>query len=332
MTFRTVAVTALGAVVFACAAPSARAGSADRTLRVFDVRQILFPYESREGPRFSLTERGPALREERLPVVPRFQEEGSGAAIDEDALLSMIRDLDPATSWEEAGTFLRVIHGRLFARHAPDALESIEGFLGLLEKNVSRTLAVRALIYRPGTGANLPESPLSKADADALSARIEREGRRIETVSALGLHGKRFHAAKGRQFLHLAEYDASVSAKAALADPVMEVADQGVVLDVHPVLSASTRTCILTLRLSCAFPDSGGAGVREAETPSGKVQVPSHAHTALRGSVTVPLSGGVVIGATSAEETGKGTSSSLRVLLRVDPVGWEPPEEKREGE
>lgn len=280
----------------------------DTVLRFYDVRTLTRAAPEAPGPTLSLSAAAGARAERFMDVSPPMMgDDLEGAFIDRDELLRLVREVDPSVDWDEPACMLRIVHGRLWARHTPPVLRRLETLLASLEASALRTVRVRALFF---TG-RLPPSiqPGTILDREE-GARAWNELRSVsgwrEEVVAVGLEGRRMYACKGRQYLHVAEYDPQVASGAQVQDPVVAVAEVGAVLDVSAIRAPSGKRFTLVLRLSAAVPAS--EDLRRVSTPAGALQAPAHVQATMEATVTLPVGGYVLLGA------GEG---GFRVLLQA---------------
>jgi hypothetical protein len=303
--------------------PSRRTRAAEPELRIFDVRQLCREVEDRPGPVLSLFESGAVQRERPLQWEVGLGTEEDGAVMGEEDLKMAVERATPKARWDGNGRFLKILHGRLYARNDPAVLDRVERYLKVLEESASVTIKVRALVFGGGVAAPEAEAILNGEEAAALEARVRRGEAWWETISLTAMNGQRAHAWKGTQFLHLAEIDPNVASGAEMSDPVMAVGDLGVVLDARTLVSPSGASFAVTLRVSCAR--AGPAPeIRTVETPGGRIQVPEVRHTALEATVRVPKGKALLLGTSKAAGTGKAPSrGGVRILLSVETCGRE---------
>jgi hypothetical protein len=301
----------------------AHASESRFTFRIFDVRQLTEPVPDRPGPDFSLSGTTALAPRKILDWEVGLGEGPKSAVMDEDRLLTTIREMEPSVDWEEEGVFLRVHHGRLYARHDPKVLQKLETFLATLESLARRSVCVRVLAFGPPFPALPEKGILGKEERVALTETLRKKAGWSEEITVTGLNGQRMYASKGTQFLHLAEMDPDVAQGARLHDPVMAVGNLGIVLDVRVLASPSGDAATLTLRLSCALPLSDKP-VRTVETPGGKIQAPAIWNTAIQATVSIPAGGAVLLGShrSSAKEGGSPASTprGIRVLVHLEPL------------
>jgi hypothetical protein len=285
----------------------------DRLLRFYEIRTLTRAAPEVSGPTLSLSAAAGARAERFMDVSPPMMgDDLDGAFIDRDELLRLLREVDPSVDWDEPGCMLRIVHGRLWARHTAPVLRRLETLLASLEASALRTVRVRALFFTGGSPSIEPGTILEREDgARAWEEWRSGSGWREEVV-AVGLEGRRMYACKGRQYLHVAEYDPQVASGAQVQDPVVAVAEVGAVLDVSAIRAPSGKRFTLVLRLSAAVPAS--EGLRRISTPAGALQAPAHLQATVETTVTLPVGGYVVLGA------GEG---GFRVLLQASGLAEE---------
>ncbi|MCU0723559.1 MAG: hypothetical protein MUC63_08090, partial [Planctomycetes bacterium] len=284
--------------------------------RLFDLRQLTTPLPFQAGPVFSLGERVPPGEQALPDNLLEVSEEQ--ALVTEDQIRETIEEDDPEVLWNHEGTLLRFLHGRLLVRHRPEVLERVAVLLRALEKASPPRATLTALAF----AAPFPPLPdreaLTAAEGRELADRIRKGAGWWEEISATGSAEQRFYAAKGAQFLYVAEYDVEVASSSSISDPVMAVAETGIVIDARPVFASARGVFVANLRISCAHPAAPGAP-EAVRTPGGQMHLPSLRRVSFRGTVTVPDSGWILLGTERGEPAGgtEGGTTGLRFLVTI---------------
>ena len=127
----------------------------------------------------------------------------------------------------------------------------------------------------------------------------KRERATLLTAPRVTVHNtQRAHVSILNEVAYIADFDTSIATGVAVADPVVEIIRDGIVLDVRPTISADRRYVTLELRPTLAvllrpiptFTTSLGVGTPVA------IQTPQLSLQRIRTTVTVPDGGSFVIG------------------------------------
>lgn len=186
--------------------------------------------------------------------------------------------------------------GRLVVR--ADAVEraAVEGLLADLRQRVLRLYRLRwNLVSLPL--ASFPEylgaSDLDAHARDGGAGLLARDGARLESRCLLRARAHaRSASVQGTEHAYVADYDVEVAEKAAIGNPIVKEAFEGLSFDADVVPAAGGDALACEVRID----RSDWRGLREVRTRHGDVECPTLGLLRLRGSVVVPLGASRVAG------------------------------------
>ncbi|MHC4375066.1 MAG: hypothetical protein ACYS26_00565 [Planctomycetota bacterium] len=155
-----------------------------------------------------------------------------------------------------------------------------------------------------------------------LVLRAVSKSERVEVVTApsiLVFNTARSHIKVLNQLTFVQDYNVQIATAAAIADPIVQVVQDGVVLDVRPVVSADRRFITLDLRPTVATLTRPIEEFSTSLATSGgtvTIQLPELELQKLRTVVTVPDGGTVLLGGLKLHENQK-LASGTPILNKV---------------
>jgi hypothetical protein len=159
-----------------------------------------------------------------------------------------------------------------------------------------------------------------------LILRAVEKSERVELVTAprLLVHsGEHAHTAVTNQFAYVAGYGVEIAQASSIADPQIDVIQEGAVLDVRPVVSADRKFVKLELRPTLAtlqLPiEQRVVGVGNG-TPV-TIQFPNLTIRKVRTTVVVPDGGTLLLGGQSIDEI-RNQSSGIPILRDIPFIGF----------
>lgn len=107
-----------------------------------------------------------------------------------------------------------------------------------------------------------------------------------------------------KQIAYVQDYDVEIATNATIADPVIGTVQDGVVLDVRPIISADRKYITLELQPTVATLEGGAPDERRTELASSansgpgevRIQLPNITMTKIKTTVTIPDGGTILLG------------------------------------
>lgn len=231
-------------------------------------------------------------------------------AIHDDALLELVRAAVAPDTWSREGASLEARRATLYARAQEPVLAGVGRLLETLERELLWSVETEAEVLEVPLAWPLPTSPLlSAAEQDALARLLaEGAGRRLERARVSSMHGVRNAVRAGREQSYLFDYAVEIAEDSVIANPQMELAFSGVVLDVQPAPTSGLGSAVLALRVTRTGLEEP---LRSVSTTVGPLQAPALRTLQLRCDVEVPFGATALAG--SAVDSGK------RLLVLVSP-------------
>ncbi|QDV08235.1 Type II secretion system protein D precursor [Planctomycetes bacterium Poly30] len=154
-----------------------------------------------------------------------------------------------------------------------------------------------------------------------LILRAVQKSERIETVTAPRVtvnNGARANVSVLNQVAYVQDFDVQIAQAASIADPIIKVIQDGVILDVRPVVSADLQYITLELRPTIAQLQRP---IREQPTTLGTqnsvtIQLPEVEIQRVRTSIPIPDGGTVLLGGLK-ESTKQDTRSGVPILNKI---------------
>ncbi|MFT6831608.1 MAG: tetratricopeptide (TPR) repeat protein [Planctomycetota bacterium] len=154
-----------------------------------------------------------------------------------------------------------------------------------------------------------------------LILRAVQKSERIETVTAPRVtvnNGARANVSVLNQVAYVQDFDVQIAQAASIADPIIKVIQDGVILDVRPVVSADLQFITLELRPTIAVLKRP---IREAPTTLGTsnsvtIQLPEVEIQRVRTSIPIPDGGTVLLGGLK-ESTKQDIRSGVPLLNKI---------------
>ncbi len=154
-----------------------------------------------------------------------------------------------------------------------------------------------------------------------LILRAVDKSERIETVTAPRVtvnNGARANVSVLNQVAYVQDFDVQIAQAASIADPIIKVIQDGVILDVRPVVSADLQYITLELRPTIAQLQRP---IREAPTTLGTsnsvtIQLPEVEIQRVRTSIPIPDGGTVLLGGLK-ESTKQDIRSGVPILNKI---------------
>jgi len=271
-------------------------------LTVFDISALVEPLRDFPGPRFELSP-GRALQSllrEESRIDP--DEPERPRVITSEELEELIRGGDPY--WAEGGEGVRLqfVQRKLFVRGAEEAVRRLKDLLRTLEREATRSFAIRATIVEVprGTGESLIGRPGQVLPAAQAAERVEsakaKGGRILADASVCALASQRVHLVDGRERSYVADYDVEVAQSSAVAAPVVEVVRDGLVLDVRPIPSPSGERVRLDFFVSFTALDPAAVRFDPGNPALGPIDLPRSVGFRMEATATVPVGDVLVLG------------------------------------
>ncbi|MCU0723146.1 MAG: hypothetical protein MUC63_05975, partial [Planctomycetes bacterium] len=295
----------LAAAALAAASAGAEEGDEEKPARyplvLFDVSALVEPLRDFPGPRFELSA-GRALQtllreegrmEPDAPERPRL--------LNPEELEEIVRSSDDV--WDAGeGVKLRMVQRRLFVQGPEDAVRRLRDLLQTLEREASRSFAVRAVVAavpREAAEALLgkPGQVLPAAQAaERLEALKAKGGRILADAHVVALAGQRVHVVDGRERSVVVDYDVEVAQSAAAADPIVEVVRDGLILDVRPLPSPTGEKIRLDFYVGYAVLDPVPVRFDPGNPALGPLDLPRLSGFRMEASTSVPAGDFLLLG------------------------------------
>ncbi|MEK7466924.1 MAG: hypothetical protein AAB074_05860 [Planctomycetota bacterium] len=248
--------------------------------------------------------------------------EEEGTAIPGEDLKLLISQNVAVGTWDSPPHSIEYYNGSLIVVHTPAVHELVKKFLEVLRSRAYKTVIIEADVVElaPGVletaaGTVLTEEQLKAVDA---AASDPARGRRLATLRACGLNTQRFNASARGQESHVRDYDIEIAQHAAIADPVIGIAETGYTLDVLPTVSLDESLILLTARFSCGE----SVAMREFQpggTYLGTIEQPDQAAARTRTTLVIPAGKSAVLSSAGYSGTAKGWAQV--VILRASIAG-----------
>lgn len=150
----------------------------------------------------------------------------------------------------------------------------------------------------PTGGTQLQYSLLDDISLEAI-LRMTKKKRRSHIVAAPSVtlyNGQRGNMLIVDQLAYIKDIDPQIAGTVIVYDPIIDVINQGVSLDVKPVVSADKRFVTLELRPSTARLDPPPPNINSFLTPFGIIELPNLLLQRIRTTVIVPDRGTLLVG------------------------------------
>lgn len=273
-------------------------------LRTYVVRSLVDPVRDFQAVRYSLDPAGGVREGLDHPSLMGMRDiEERPRLLGSEELLEVLEQ--SVAFFREGGdarSLLRITNGVLYVAAPPGAVRELEKVIEALEKEASRSVALRALVFRwDGEAARAlgavrtPSHVLDAGRAGALLSLLDGPGGRVlEQASTSALSGQRVYLSHGREREFLRGLEAQAAEKAGLVSPVVDVLRDGLVLELRPALSPTGRSVEITYAVNC----SRYREIRfDTRNPAlGVIDVPRLRYFRAGGTAVVPLGGGVLFG------------------------------------
>ena len=207
------------AVTLLILATTVAADEGDLSLRIYDISSISAPRIPRVGPRLGST---PSQY-----VEPEAEEFEPRAFLEPDQVAELIREHVAPDSWGEEGIFIDVRRSRLYVRNQVHLLDKVKGMLDAMTLAASRRVRFDVAVYRMewesgiALVAGKPFVPGENAE------RLESGS--VETYPGVATTFKITNRLR-----LLKDFDVEIAENSAIADPIVEAADEGFVIDLVP--------------------------------------------------------------------------------------------------
>ena len=239
-----------------------------------------------------------------------------------DTIADMIREYVQPDSWDELrSASIEYRNGILVVTHTARVHEEIAAFLAELRSRAASQLTIDVRGIRL-SGADL-DAVLGDASALVVSedgerrlAKLLEEGR--ATVLFAGavqcVNTQRVNLTELTRRSYVQDYDVEIAEASSIADPIVQVLEEGVVVDVRPFLAGNGELAILEVRADLAHLD----GMGEIETPVGNIELPKLSILRIRTTLATAIGRSVVIGGTVAD----GDEGAMLIVLT--PTAYRP--------
>ena len=200
-------------------ATGAVADEGDLSLRIYDVSVICAPRIPQFGPRLGSTPSNYVMREEDVAEPVQF--------LPQDNLIDIIRQRVEPESWDMEGAEISARENRIFVRHRVHILKRVEELLDAIALAASRRVRFEVSLYgmdwSGGIGPIAGKPFVPPAGAERL------ESGSVETYPGVATTFKITNRLR-----LLKDYDVEIAENSAIADPIVEAADEGLVIDLVP--------------------------------------------------------------------------------------------------
>ncbi len=286
------------------------------SLRLFHAHALLAGRSDFLGERVGLVSPD-EVNDESRPLFGGESEEPQRCVGSVDELIELLRsEVDPASWTSVSGADLRALTpGTLLVRNDAGAQAGVGEALKRHEDRWLRTIVVDVQAVRlPVSGGAARPTPQT---LEAWATAKERG----PGLTLCLLPGQRVSAHAGGQLAYVADFDVEVAQKARISDPIVMVANVGLVVDVRALPDAAGARVLLGLEARLA------ELLGLAPTPAGKegtgeereVEAPRLATTSVRVVTEVPTGVWTLLdgGTSAAPETGWALLARARVLPRA---------------
>jgi len=204
----------------------AAADEGDLSLRIYDVSAICAPRIPQAGPRLGTT---PSQYEPQEP-----QELEPMRFIDPDMLVELLRQQVEPESWDMDGVEISVRESRVFVRHRVHVLKRVEEFLDSIANAASRRVRFEVALYRMDWKSGIV--PIAGKPFVPSENATRLESGSVETYPGVATTFKITNRLR-----LLKDFDVEIAENSAIADPIVEAADEGFVIDLvpHPTMDGA---------------------------------------------------------------------------------------------
>ncbi len=244
------------------------------------------------------------------------------------------RDVQPE-GWA-AGNEVQTLAGALCVRAPAEVQEAVARLLAGLASSIGpqvqvdvRRVRVSAALFAKLAPAGPLDERRVKAIQEALAAKTDAVAAGESRVTAFS--GQRVHVKSATTVAYIRDYDAQIAQESAMADPVPADVQEGVLVDVRPLVSPDGKSIAIECRLRSASLLS--METFDTGTPLlGAVQLPEIETTSLMTNVVVPDRGLALAGAAllPAERREKGIRYEV-LLVSATLLGPPPSAPPRDG-
>jgi hypothetical protein len=213
-----------------------------------------------------------------------------------DGLLELVKNADPG-AWEEEGSSLQVVPGRVLVRHDEARRAAVEKTVAVLRDRFARGFRLRATVVTVPAGAWV--RPLAAGELEPLLADDGRgllatDGAKVVGRASLRLlSGQRSAATSGTWRSYVGDYDVEIAQESSIGNPIVQRVLDGMSLDLWAHAASGGGALALEARLD----RSTWRGSRNVPTAHGEIECPDMTVLRLRGQRAVALGSTVVLAA-----------------------------------
>ena len=220
-------------LVLSALGAGAYADEGDLALRTYDISAMTAVRIPRIGPRLGSTPSGHQNPETELREPHQF--------LQPDQLVDVIREMVEPESWDEEGASIEARYSRLFIRNQVHVLTKVEKVLETLSQEASRRVRFEVSVWRMDWAEGLAELAGKEFVPPENAEHLESGS--VETYPGVSTSFK-----VTRRHRILKDFDVEIAEKSAIADPIVEAADEGLVIDLvpHPTMDGG-RVVVETL-------------------------------------------------------------------------------------
>ncbi len=212
-----------------------------------------------------------------------------------EELVDLIRnDVEPE-SWSGGDREITNSHGHLIVRQNPAVLKQVGSYLHDKARRILRTTVMGIEIFSLGPEnfqdlrrriPALESGTAALHPADLETIRKSPGMTRIACGEVSGMNGQRVNVRGGRMRTYLRDYDMECSGGCPAPDPIVEILEDGLTLDVRSILDDSGRFLRVELQANYAEQE-GPFRVVALKGKAGRMQCPSVLTTPIRASLTL---------------------------------------------
>jgi hypothetical protein len=280
-------------------------------MRLYAVDDLVFPIEDRPGPQIGLRPSGAHF----------FSEDEAEYAVDTyepEQIVELITSHVAPGSWDELHSVsIECADRNLVVVHTPGAHAMVSEFLRNLRSRMGRTVAVDVEIVsltaadRRALGAS---SPTLSAKALAQLRTWIAEGRvtRMHTGRILAANNQRVALVDLEPVAYVMDYDVEIAEASSIADPIIRQLEQGLVVEVRPIVAGNGSQVVLECRMTRAVLAPGP--IPNVQTTVGAIDTPRVRYTRVGCTLSVATGSTVVVGG-GLNPTAESTATHSLLLL-----------------
>lgn len=264
--------------------------------RHYDVAELLTPAVHFPGDDPSISSR--IISGDNMPSSNKY----SGDCFSADDLIHIIKDTIEYESWGAGGECsIEAVGARLIVKQSLSVHNRIAAFLKDLNRVCHRQIAVGGLAFEvadPTLASHLRKSGRTVLSPDETTTLIESlvkttEVKWINRFLVTCRNGQRMNTVNGTQATYCKDIDPQIAGDSIIMDRIIDVINNGISVDIYPVLSYDESEIFIELRTSIT---SREEKMRRIAFKDNQIDLPDQDIRRVRTSVKIPNGGSVLFG------------------------------------